>query len=43
MTDYKAAHGVVDEAGKVELQKWYTKDKGHEVQKEVIELMTSFE
>lgn len=43
VTDYKAAHGVVDEAGKVELQKWYTKDKGHEVQKEVIELMTSFE
>ncbi|MGL4581520.1 MAG: thioredoxin family protein [Flavobacterium sp.] len=43
VTDYKAAHGVVDEAGKVELQMWYTKDKGHEVQKEVIELMTSFE
>lgn len=43
ITDYKAAHGVVDEAGKVALQMWYTKDKGHEVQKEVIELMTSFE
>lgn len=43
VTDYKSAHGVVDEAGKVELQMWYTKDKGHEVQKEVIELMTSFE
>lgn len=42
ITDYKAAHGVVDEAGKVALQMWYTKDKGHEVQKEVIELMTSF-
>lgn len=43
ITDYKAAHGVVDEAGKVALQMWYTKDKGHEVQKEVIDLMTSFE
>lgn len=42
ITDYKAAHGVVDEAGKVALQMWYTKDKGHEVQKEVIDLMTSF-
>ncbi|MCC9042639.1 thioredoxin family protein [Myroides sp. M-43] len=42
VTDYKATHGVVDEAGKVALQMWYTKDKGHEVQKEVIELMTSF-
>lgn len=43
VTDYKATHGVVDEAGKVALQMWYTKDKGHEVQNEVIELMTSFE
>lgn len=43
ITDYKATHGVVDETGKIELQKWYTKDKGHEVQKEVIALMTSFE
>lgn len=43
VTDYKEAHGVVDENGKTELQMWYTKDKGHEVQKEVIALMTSFE
>lgn len=43
ITDYKNAHGVVDENGKTELQMWYTKDKGYEVQKEVMELMTSFE
>ncbi|MDR0229778.1 MAG: thioredoxin family protein [Flavobacteriaceae bacterium] len=43
VTDYKAAHGVVDENGKTELQMWYTKDKGYEVQKEVIDLIASFE
>ncbi|MEC4112823.1 thioredoxin family protein [Myroides pelagicus] len=39
--DYKKEHGVVDETCKIELQKWYTKDKGHEVEKEVIDLMKS--
>ncbi|MTG96863.1 MULTISPECIES: thioredoxin family protein [Myroides] len=39
--DYKAAHGTVDEQGKIELQKWYTKDKGKEVESEIIALMKS--
>ena len=37
--DYKATHEIVDEAAKIELQKWYLQDKGVEVQKEIEELM----
>ena len=36
---YKAAHGVVDEAGKIELQKWYLQDKGVSIQQEITEIM----
>lgn len=37
--DYKAAHGIVDETAKIELQKWYLNDKGISTQKEIMELM----
>jgi hypothetical protein len=37
--DYKAAHGIVDEMAKIELQKWYLADKGISTQKEIISLM----
>lgn len=37
--DYKAAHGVVDETAKIELQKWYLHDKGISTQNEIMELM----
>lgn len=33
--DYKAAHGVVDETAKIELQKWYLTDKGVSIQNEI--------
>ena len=36
--DYKAAHGVVDEPAKIELQKWYLHDKGIAIQNEIIAL-----
>ncbi|UGS23446.1 thioredoxin family protein [Flavobacterium channae] len=36
--DYKAAHGVVDETAKIELQKWYLHDKGISIQNEIVEL-----
>ena len=36
--NYKAAHGVVDEAAKIELQKWYLHDKGISIQNEIVEL-----
>ena len=36
--DYKAAHGVVDETAKIELQKWYLHDKGVAIQNEIIAL-----
>ena len=39
--DYKAAHGVVDEAAKVALQKWYLADKGKSTQEAIIDLMKS--
>lgn len=41
--DYKATHGIVDEDAKVALQMWYTKDKGHEVANEVMEIMAHIE
>lgn len=43
VTDYKAEHGSFDQTGAVELQKWYTKNKGQEVQNEVVELMLSLD
>lgn len=36
--DYKAAHGVVDEPAKIELQKWYLHDKGISIQNEIVEM-----
>ena len=36
--DYKAAHGVVDETAKIELQKWYLHDKGLSIQNEIVEM-----
>ncbi len=38
--DYKAANGQFDDQGIVELQKWYAKDKGVAVQKEMEQLMS---
>ena len=37
--DYKAAHGVVDETAKIELQKWYLADKGVSIQNEISALI----
>lgn len=37
--DYKAAHGIVNETAKIELQKWYLQDKGISTQKEIVELL----
>ncbi|RAR71680.1 thioredoxin family protein [Flavobacterium aciduliphilum] len=37
--DYKKAHGVVDEAAKIELQKWYLANKGVEIQQEIMALL----
>lgn len=38
--DYKAAYGIVDEAAKIELQKWYLHDKGIAIQYEILEIMS---
>lgn len=40
--EYKASHGVVDETGKIELQKWYLHDKGISIQQEISEIMRQF-
>lgn len=40
--EYKASHGVVDETGKIELQKWYLHDKGISIQQEILEIMSQF-
>ncbi|WP_396197205.1 thioredoxin family protein [Flavobacterium sp.] len=40
--EYKATHGVVDETGKIELQKWYLHDKGISIQQEILEIMRQF-
>jgi hypothetical protein len=37
--DYKAIHGVVDEAAKIELQKWYLANKGVAIQQEILALI----
>ncbi len=39
LNEYKEKHGQIDENGKVELQKWYTQDKGRQVEQEVLNLM----
>lgn len=36
---YKARHGAVDEAGREGLYKWYTHDKGQEIEAELIAMM----
>ena len=36
--EYKAAHGIVDETAKIELQKWYLHDKGISIQNEIVEM-----
>ncbi len=36
IADYKDEHGVVDEPIKIELQKWYLKDKGLTTMKEIL-------
>jgi hypothetical protein len=41
--DYKTRHGVLDEAAKTELQKWYLHDKGISTQKEIIALVEKVE
>ncbi|WP_445383948.1 thioredoxin family protein [Robiginitalea sp. IMCC44478] len=40
MTDaYKAEHGVLSPEFREQLQKWYNKDKGQEIRKELLELL----
>jgi hypothetical protein len=34
--EYKAIHGIVDEAAKIALQKWYLDDKGISTMKEIV-------
>ncbi|WP_410878569.1 thioredoxin family protein [Myroides sp. DW712] len=41
--DYKTEHGAFDEDGIILLNKWYTKNKGQQVQQEVAALMTSLD
>jgi hypothetical protein len=41
IVDYKAAHGVVDETAKIELQKWYLADKGVAIQNEITTLLSA--
>ena len=37
--EYKAIHGIVDEAAKIALQKWYLDDKGISTMKEIVKLI----
>jgi len=41
--NYKAKHGIVDDAGKSELQMWYLNDKGVTTQNELVNLMMAVE
>lgn len=41
ISDYKAEHGVVDEPIKIELQKWYLKDRGLSTMEEIIDILQS--
>lgn len=43
VNDYKAEKGKFDEDGIILLNKWYTKNKGQQVQQEVAALMTSID
>lgn len=43
VNDYKTAHGKFDEDGIILLNKWYTKNKGQQVQQEVAALMTAID
>jgi hypothetical protein len=37
--EYKAKHGIVDEAAKIALQKWYLDDKGISTMKEIVAIL----
>jgi hypothetical protein len=37
--EYKANHGIVDEAAKIALQKWYLDDKGISTMKEIVAIL----
>ncbi len=37
--EYKANHGIVDEAAKIALQKWYLDDKGISTMKEIVVIL----
>jgi hypothetical protein len=37
--DYKAKNGIVDEAAKIALQKWYLEDKGISTMKEIVVIL----
>jgi hypothetical protein len=37
--EYKAKHGIVDEAAKIALQKWYLDDKGISTMKEIVTIL----
>ena len=39
IANYKKEHGVVDEAAKADLQLWYFRDRGVEIQQEIVALM----
>lgn len=43
VNDYKTEHGKFDEDGIILLNKWYTKNKGQQVQQEVAALMTAID
>lgn len=38
--EYKANHGIVDEAAKIALQKWYLDDKGISTMKEIVGIIS---
>jgi hypothetical protein len=37
--EYKAKHGILDEAVKIALQKWYLDDKGISTMKEIVTIL----
>jgi hypothetical protein len=39
IANYKKEHGIVDETAKADLQLWYFRDKGVEIQQEIVALM----
>jgi hypothetical protein len=41
IADYKEANGVVDAKVKEDLQRWYNKDKGVNVQEDIISLLSN--